>query len=84
MVDFMASSRETNLMHAGPATSNVFEAFVGYPEKYEAMGIPAEVAKTLPVGAWIGVQTDAATFAKVKAGAYRMFSIEGQAVPEPV
>lgn len=84
MVDFMLESRDMNEMHAGTSKGVVFEAFMGTPEKYEAMGIPAAVAQTLPVGAWIGVQTDPDTYAKVKAGTYQMFSIEGTATREPV
>ncbi len=51
------------------------------PEKAEAMGFADDIAKDVPVGMWIGVKLDPAgeTFAKVKDGAYQMFSIQGTA-----
>ncbi len=76
---FVADSRKTNVMHRGPATGEIVESFVATPEKYAAMGIPAEVSKALPVGLWITAKVDKPTFARVKSGELKMFSIEGRA-----
>ncbi len=83
-VQFMKDFRETNLMHGPMATGPVVESVVISPEKMEAMGFPADVAKAAPTAWWIMVETDPETFAKVKAGELTMFSIEGTADRVPV
>jgi hypothetical protein len=78
--EFMASSREAGTMHIAKGTGRVFESIVTTAEKYEAMGVPADIAKSLPEGWWVGAEvTDDTTWAGVKAGRYRAFSIAGTA-----
>lgn len=84
VVKFMLDHRASGEMHQGEAGGRVIESLVASPEKFEAMGIPKEVAKTMPTGYWIGVKVSPETFAKVKDGTYQAFSIEGTAVKEPV
>lgn len=83
MVDFMLHHRAAGEMHQGEALGTVVESFVMTPEKLETMGFSAEVAKSMPTGAWIGVQLDPAseTFGKVQRGELAMFSIQGHAEP---
>jgi 2'-5' RNA ligase/predicted ABC-type ATPase len=58
------------------------ESCVFTVEKQKAMGIPEG---TLPVGWWIGFKIeDDAAWERVKNGTYRMFSIEGKALREPI
>lgn len=58
------------------------ESCVLTAEKQKAMGIPEG---TLPIGWWVGFKiTDDAAWQRVKNGTYRMFSVEGKAVREPV
>ena len=83
-VDFMLDYRKSGEMHEGRAAGTVVEALVASPEKYAAMGVPESVAKAMPSGLWLGVKVTPDVFAKVEAGHYRMFSIEGTATPEPV
>jgi hypothetical protein len=79
MVEFMKDYRQSGEMHEGEAVGTVVEAFTMTPEKLVAMGFDESVAKSMPVGAWIGVQLDptSETFAKVKSGELGMFSIQG-------
>lgn len=80
-VDFMLNHRASGEMHEGGANGVIVESLVASPAKYEAMGFPAEVAKSMPTGLWIGVKVSPSVFAKVKNGTYRAFSIHGEAVP---
>ena len=58
------------------------ESCVLTEEKQKAMGIPAG---TLPIGWWVGFKiTDDDAWQRVKNGTYRMFSVEGKAVREPI
>ena len=68
-------------MHQGKPTGTIVESVVMSPEKASAMGFGADIAKSAPTGLWIGVKLDpkGETFAKVKAGTYKMFSIQGRA-----
>lgn len=91
-VDFMLHHRATGEMHAGDTVGQVVESFVSTPDKNVAMlvagGMDAALAKrtadAMPVGLWIGVKVPPATFAKVKDGTFRMFSIQGTADRVPV
>lgn len=77
MHGFMKSSRESGENHNGEDVGNVVvECIVFTKEKLEAMGLEAG---SVPLGAWIGVEVSAATFAKVMSGELTMFSIEGTA-----
>ena len=53
----------------------LIESVVLTAEKQRAIGIPSGV---VPIGWWVGFQiTDPDTWAKIKSGEFRMFSIEG-------
>lgn len=83
-VDFMLNHRAAGEMHAGEANGVIVESLVASPAKYEAMGFEPEVAKRMPTGMWIGVKVTPETFAKVKNGTYKAFSIQGTAQRQPV
>jgi hypothetical protein len=74
--EFVLKWREADEMHTQVTKGHVIESLVVTPEKLDALGLPA---KSLPTGWWVGFKVDPATFAKVAAGDYAMFSIEGQA-----
>lgn len=62
--------------------ARMVESVVFTDEKLEAMGIPKG---TIPYGWWIGFYVDDdATWEKIKNGTYKMFSIEGKAIREPI
>lgn len=82
-----------NDMHVGKSVGRLIESFVVTDEKIEKLaGDPADpdyadnltsLQKALPRGWWTGFYVeDDETFAKVKNGDRRMFSIEGMAVRE--
>jgi len=80
--DFVLTARSANEMHDGAPVGQLIESVVVTPEKLSAMGLVNKSAPT--AGLWVGFQLEPASYAKVKAGAYRMFSIEGRAVPVAV
>ena len=84
VVDFMLDYRKSGEMHSGMAVGTVVESLVFSPKKALAMGLPEDVAKSAPVGWWIGVKVGPEVMAKVQDGTYQMFSIQGEAVREPV
>lgn len=62
--------------------ARMVESVVFTEEKLNAMGIPAG---TVPYGWWIGFYVDDdKTWELIKNGTYKMFSIEGRAIREPV
>ncbi len=74
-INFMMDYRDSGVMHQGGAVGTVVESIVFTKEKQEALGIPEGI---LPIGWFITVKVhDAETFAKVKDGTYKMFSIQG-------
>lgn len=76
--DFVLNARVANEMHAGGPIGKLIEAVFVDPAKLAAMGL---VNKSAPdVGLWVGFQLEPASYAKVKAGEFSMFSIEGTAV----
>lgn len=79
VVDFMVKSRRSGTMHQGIPGGTVIESFVADPTKYEAMGIPADTAKGLDTGWWVGVQVTPEVFPRVVSGELSMFSIQGTA-----
>ena len=80
--EFVKLYREGGEMHERGGCATLVESVVFTPEKMSAMGIPEG---TLPTGWWIGFHvTDDEVWSKVKSGEYPMFSIEGEAVREPV
>jgi hypothetical protein len=85
MHGFMADYRSGGVMHDGDDEGIVVENLVVTAEKLEAMGIPADVAKSIPEGAFIGLKLDpeSETFQRVEAGELGMFSIYGKAVIQP-
>lgn len=82
MHGFMQDYRQGGVMHEGEAEGTIVESLVVTAEKLEAMGVPADVAKSIPEGAFIGLQLDpqSETFRKVAAGELGMFSIYGKAL----
>lgn len=79
---FALQYRESGVMHKGESVGNLIESFMVTPEKLEAMGLPQD---SLPQGLWVGFHVpDPEVFAKVRAGDYAMFSIQGDAVREEV
>lgn len=79
---FNLQFRKTGEMHQGEAKGELVESFVVTPEKLEKMGLPRDA---LPIGWWVGFHIpDDEVFAKVRSGAYSMFSIQGRAIREEV
>lgn len=79
---FVELYREGGEMHERGGCAVLIESMVFTTEKQRALGIPEG---TLPVGWWIGFKvTDEDVWEKVKDGTYPMFSIEGEAIREPV
>jgi hypothetical protein len=75
---FNLDFRESNDMHI-PNTVNgsLVESVMFTKQKMEAMGIPEGI---VPEGWWVGFKiSDPVAYQKVKAGIYKMFSIEGSA-----
>jgi len=72
--EFVLDFRDANEMHTGPIKGQLVESLVVTKQKLEAMGLPDDA---LPVGWWVGFKVDDDTFAKVKDGTLRAFSIEG-------
>jgi hypothetical protein len=77
---------EAGVQHEGPAVGRIVESLYVTKEKLAAMGLAAGAIGGLPGRAawWIGVQVNAETFARVKAGGLKDFSIQGHADREPV
>ena len=77
---FALQFRESGVMHQGDAVGVMVESFAVTKEKLSLMGLAEDA---LPLGWWVGfyVQDDA-VFAKVKAGEYSMFSIQGIAMKD--
>jgi hypothetical protein len=79
---FNLQFRETGVMHTGKAVGRLVESFFVTPEKLAKMALPPDA---LPQGWWVGFYIeDDDVFAKVKSGAFSMFSIQGRAVREAV
>lgn len=79
---FNLEYRESNELHEGPVKGYLVESVMFTKQKMTAMGIPEG---TVPEGWWVGFKIhDREAYAKVKAGIYKMFSIEGSAQRIPV
>lgn len=79
---FVEFYREGGEMHERGGCAVLIESMVFTKEKQAALGLPEG---TVPEGWWIGFHvTDDDVWAKVKDGTYPMFSIEGEAIREPV
>lgn len=75
-IGFMQDYRQSGVEHQGSSRGTVVESIVFTKEKQEALGIPEG---TVPQGWFITVKVDdPELFEKVKAGQYRMFSIQGK------
>jgi len=76
-INFMANYRGSGVMHMGDSQGTVVESIVFTKDKQAALGIPDGI---VPEGWFITVKLDnPEVFADVKAGKYRMFSIQGDA-----
>lgn len=84
VMEFMKDYGMSGEMHSGNETGIIVESCYMSPEKAEAMGFPAEVAKQVPTGWWIGAKVAPDLMAKVRSGEYQMFSIQGDADVETV
>lgn len=78
--EYVEFSREGDEMHTEKVVAQLVESMVFTPEKMEKMG----VEWSGPYGWWVGYRVDEDVFAKVKSGAYQMFSIGGTARPVEV
>lgn len=78
---FNLEFRESNEMHKpNSVNGTLVESVMFTKEKMASMGIPEGV---VPEGWWVGFKlSDREVYQKVKAGIYKMFSIEGSAVRE--
>jgi hypothetical protein len=80
--EFNLEYRATGEMHKGVAKGRLVESVVFTIEKLQAMGIPEGI---LPLAWWVGFFIeDETTFAKIKDGTYKMFSIQGRAKREVI
>ena len=82
--EYVLNFRDAGEEHIGSLRkkARMVESVVFTEEKLEAMGIPQG---TVPYGWWIGFYVDDdTTWEKIKDGTYKMFSIEGRAIREPV
>lgn len=82
--EYVLNFRDAGEEHVGSLRkkARMVESVVLTEEKMRAMGIPPG---TVPVGWWIGFYVDDdKTWELIKNGTYKMFSIEGKAVREPV
>lgn len=82
--EYVLNFRDAGEEHIGilRKKARMVESCVFTPEKMKAIGIPEG---TIPVGWWIGFYVDDdRTWELIKSGHYKMFSIEGKAVREPI
>lgn len=80
--DYCLYFRDGGEMHQRRGTGVMVESIVFTPDKIDALGIPQGI---LPYGWWLGLKiTDDDVWDKIKDGTYSMFSIEGEAVRQPI
>lgn len=82
--EYVLNFRDAGEEHIGSLRkkARMVESVVFTEEKLKAMGIPLG---TVPYGWWIGFYVDDDnTWEMIKNGTYKMFSIEGRAIREPV
>lgn len=82
--EYVLNFRDAGEEHIGSLRkkARMVESVVFTEEKMQAMGIPPG---TVPIGWWIGFYVDDdRTWELIKNGTYKMFSIEGKAVREPI
>jgi hypothetical protein len=82
--------RAANDMHSGPVTGHLVESMVFTPDKLEKFATDpvtgkvneaylAVLKEVFPTRWWVGYKMEKGSFAKVRSGEYKMFSIEGEA-----
>ena len=81
--EFVLDFGESNEMHRPDSTNGrLVESIMFTKEKMRSMGIPEGV---VPEGWWCGFKIEnREVYMKVKSGVYKMFSIEGSAIPVSV
>lgn len=73
--DYVEFYGEGDVMHTAPVTAHIVESMVFTPEKMAKMGVEWDG----PWGWWIGHRVDEDTWAGVRSGVLKMFSIYGEA-----
>lgn len=80
--DFVLNSRSSDADHTNVKGGTLVESIVFTPEKIEKMGLPPGI---LPHGWWVGFKIeDDATWARVKKGELKSFSVHGTGLRTPV
>lgn len=82
--EYVLNFRDTGELHDADLRKKgrLIESVVLTKEKQAAMGIPAG---TVPEGWWVGFKIeDDAAWQGIKSGRYKMFSIEGQGIRQPM
>lgn len=82
--DYMEKSGAVNEMHEGGDVGGVVFSMPWTPEVAKAFGLKDANPKDAWTGWMVGARLDAASYAKVKAGKLRSFSIEGERLEEEV
>lgn len=93
--DFVLEFRETGEMHEGGVTGRMVESMVFTPDKLEKLATDptsgtvdqealATLKRILPPRWWVGFKLDRESYAAVKSGKFKMFSIAGEADREEV
>lgn len=92
---YTLDSREADEMHEGGSVGSIVESIVFTPDKLEKFAtdpVTGEVNKAdlmvlqriFPCRWWVGYKLDKSSYAKVKSGEFKMFSIAGEAEREEV
>lgn len=81
--DYVLQYRDSNEMHIPDSVNGkLVESIIFTKEKMSAMGLPIGM---IPEGWWVGFKIEnVEVYKKVKAGIYKMFSIEGSAIRKEV
>ena len=69
-------------MHERDGVGHIVESMVFTPEKIEKLGLKPDA---MPIGWWVGFKVeDDEVWEGVKSGLYKMFSIRGTGIREPI
>ena len=80
--EYMSDSRSADVMHERDGVGHIVESMVFTPEKIEKLGLKPDA---MPIGWWVGFKVeDDAVWEGVKSGLYKMFSIRGTGIREPI
>ena len=80
--DYVLNFRDGGEMHKKRGVATLIESVIFTKEKMASMGIPEGI---VPEGWWVGYKIhDPDVIAKVKSGFYKMFSIEGSGIRQPI